>query len=184
MLKLSSSSKETSQFTSFFFRWLGEICVLWCYYFWYGVWDLLNLGTGLFQDCSKTSNIRAHKTYQVTHLKWNAVPLSMNQAEALRRQLHIEHYLLWWEIYDKCQKMWAWGLILVSWKYVWSWNRNLLLLSTHVSDGSFGWPEKKFLHNHLTHWCIKAYQLCNIYMQASHHCLYMTKTWAKTDRNN
>ena len=43
--------------------------------------DPVNLGIGLFQDCSKNSNSRAHK---VTLLMWNAISLMVNRAGALR----------------------------------------------------------------------------------------------------
>ena len=50
--------------------------------------DPVNLGIGLFQDCSKNSNSRAHK---VTLLMWNAISEMVNRAGALRSSVHTEH---------------------------------------------------------------------------------------------
>ena len=44
------------------------------------------------QNCSENNNIGAHNSNQVTHiLMWITVSLMMNNARALRSQLHTEH---------------------------------------------------------------------------------------------
>ena len=54
--------------------------------------NMLYSGIGLLQDNSKNGNIRAQISHQVLHLTWNAVSLIVNNAGALRWQLHV-----WWK---------------------------------------------------------------------------------------
>ena len=51
--------------------WLCKICEIWRYYIWNSFGDLENSGMGLFHNCSKNSNVRNHKSHQMTQLIWN-----------------------------------------------------------------------------------------------------------------